>query len=119
MLANDVLDAMKVFLTIESGRESEYLPACTEAISRISSAMKPGADGSDPLLIRAAAGLALYFTALRETADERGGGSVKAGDISVSARPEAFLDCARRIRDEALGAAAKLLRDTDFVFRRI
>lgn len=101
------------------GEQELLFTLCSAALSEIKNRLRRREDEDDERLTAAAAGIAYYKLALIRSAREEGAVSFKAGDVTVNKNSRASLEGARVIRDEALHAAAGLLKDEAFLFRRV
>ena len=106
--------ALLAGLTAEEAQAWRAL--CGDAAAEISAQLREGADARDARLTAACAALAFYRYALTGAAG--GGESFSAGDVKV-ARAADTEERAERLWLQARRAAAPLLRDGDFLFRRV
>lgn len=116
------MDATQVLAVLRDNRlfdetdEDVLLRAAVRALGEVKERMRPDADKSDPRVAITAAALARFrlFSELTENGERFA--SFKAGDITVSRDLRAEYETERALRDEALAAAAPLLRDGGFFF---
>ena len=113
-----VLSHLKQMASIDEEGTAFGLSLCVTSLEEIRARLRDGADEQDDRLARAAAGLAFYKLALKRMTRD-GAVGFKAGDVSVTQNPAELLAIAAKVRDEALTAAAPLLRDELFLFQHI
>ena len=116
------MDATQVLAILRDNRlfdetdEGVLLRAAARALAEVKDRLRPDADESDPLVAQTAAALARFrlFTELTENGERFAG--FRAGDVTVNRDLRVELETERALRDEALCAAAPLLRDGGFFF---
>lgn len=113
-----VLSSLKQMASIDEEGMAFGLSLCVTSLEEIRARLRDGADENDDRIGRAAAGLAFYKLALKRISAD-GAASFKAGDVSVTQNPAELLAIAAKVRDEALAAAAPLMKDELFLFRKI
>jgi hypothetical protein len=113
-----VFSSLKQMASIDEEGTAFGLSLCVTSLEEIRARLRDGADENDARVARAAAGIAFYKLALKRISED-GTASFKAGDVSVTQNPAALLAIAAKVRDEALAAAAPLLKDELFLFRKI
>ncbi len=92
---------------------------CSAACLEIEKSLKEDADAGDIRVLNAAAALCHRKSVIRAAQQDDGVTSFRAGDVTVRISPSKMLENAEDSLREAMLAAAPLLRDDAFVFRRI
>jgi len=113
-----VLGYLKQLISLDEAGAAEALPLCATALEEIRCRLRNGPGETDPRVTAAAAAQALYKWKQRERADEALVTGFKAGDVSIR-HAEDSLVAAKALRDEAMLAAAPLLKDEGFLFRQV
>jgi len=116
------MDATQVLAILRDNRmfdetdEGVLLRAAVRALGELKVRLRPEADENDPRVAAAAAALARFrlFTELSEKGERFAG--FRAGDLTVNRDLNAEFATERALRDEALAAAAPVLRDGGFFF---
>lgn len=116
------MDATQVLAILRDNRlfdetdEDVLLRAAVRALGEVKQRLRPEADESDPRVALTAAALARFrlFSELSESGERFA--SFRAGDVAVHRDLRAEFETERALRDEALAAAAPLLRDGGFFF---
>ena len=114
MDATQVVARLRDNLLFAETDEGALLRAAVRALGAVGERLRDGVDGSDPRIAETAAALARFqlFADSLENADRFSG--FKAGDLTISRDLKAEFEAERRLRDEALAAAAPILRDGGF-----
>lgn len=102
---------------LEAQEALRYRPFCEEAGRALSARLRPEAQGADERLAAAAAAMAFYQYALLQSS-QNNAASFSAGDIRVTKDEKGALAAAAVLREQAIAAAAPLLQDEGFAFRR-
>ncbi len=95
------------------------MPFCLSACAKLSQRLKAVKYEDEPAVINACAGLAFYNYSLLQCSSAEDFSSFKAGDITISRSASSALECAVKLRDEALLSATDYLTDVDFVFKAV
>ena len=80
---------------------------------------KPQVSEDDPLVAQTAAALARFALFTQQVGDADRFSSFKAGDLTVTKDRKAELAFETQLRDEALAAAACILKDGGFFFETV
>lgn len=114
-----VLRRLRQLITLDEDEAENALPLCSVCLEDIAGRLRENADPDDIRIAQAAAALTFYRIVMRNAADGEGLSSFKAGDVTVTHSPAASIEIAVRLRDEALAAAADLIKDDNFLFRQV
>ena len=120
-----MLDSQTVFIKlcqlIECFDDDQmiYMPYCETAAAVISENIRADADASDIRLVTVAATMAYSRYLIAKNASDCEIGSIRAGDITISADGVKAADAAEQMLKSALIDAAPLLKDTAFMFRTV
>ncbi len=99
------------------GFSRELLTAESEkGLAWVKKRLKEGVCESDPLIAETAAAIAHWFFFIKKLSDTDKYGTYKAGDLTVSRDLQKELKLEKTARDEALAAAAEILKDGGFYF---
>ena len=112
--AIDICAVLKENCAFESLAPEQMLPVCGRVLRTLQPRLREEADPDDVRLLRLAAALARFelFSLLLSESDRFSG--YKAGDITIQKNLQAELRFEQQLRDEALAAAAPILRDGGF-----
>ncbi len=114
-----VAKAVRKIMKLTEEETFDVMPTVSVACAQLSDRLEKPEKASDPRVVNAAVYLSYYRLLLRNAAQDDTPTSFKAGDVTVSQSPALALSQAAALRDEAIIAAAPLLRDMDFVFRQV
>ena len=109
-----------VFSGMSAEDALEHLELMRLAVEELTGMLRPGVHPEQhaEVLNHAAAALAFYRYSII-TANAGGVGSLRAGNVTIGADPDAAIRSAAEIRGEFLRLAAPFLRETDFLFRAV
>ena len=112
--AIDICAVLKENSAFESIAPEAILPVCNRVLQALEARVREDADQDDVRLLMLAAALARYelITLLLSQSDRFS--SWKAGDITIQKDLQKEMRFERELRDEALAAAAQLLKDGGF-----
>ena len=113
-----VLSVLKEYYSPE-GTDEELAPLCTAAVNELLPRVKSEGVHSDVRLVGLAAAMANYRLCAKKARNSDGVTSFKAGDVTVSVSASALMEQAEKDRRDALIAAVPLLKDDEFLFRRV
>lgn len=116
MEMEEILARFQILAGLTGEEAQAWRTLCEEAAAELTGELREGADAQDQRLTSACAALAFYRYAL--TAAAGVGESFSAGEVKV-ARAADTEKRAERLWLQARRAAAPLLRDGDFLFRRV
>lgn len=94
-------------------------PVCTAVCNQLEQEVKEGINANDVRLMYLAAALINRRLRLRDYYSADGVESFKAGDVTVTSKPQCLIDLAGKEVNEALIKASPLLKDTGFSFRQV
>ncbi|NLX93344.1 MAG: hypothetical protein GXZ02_05705 [Clostridiales bacterium] len=114
-----VLSRLRQIATLDEEGTAAGLSLCLICLEEIRTRLKDDVDAHDPGVERAAAGLAFYKLILKRITLDGAVTRFKAGDVSVSQDSRGLLAVAEKVRDEAIAAAAPLLKDELFLFKQV
>lgn len=114
-----VLGRLRQYVTLDEQGADNALPLCKISLSEITERLRDGVDADDIRIAQAAAGLAFYKLTVRTCVSNEAQTSFKAGDVTVTHSPQALLDAAAQVRNDALRQVLPLLRDDEFLFRQV
>lgn len=114
-----VAKAVRKTMRLSQDETFDVIPTVSVACAQLSDRLENPKNASDQRVIDAAVYLSCYRLLLRNAAQDDTPTSFKAGDVTVSQSPALALEKAAALRDEAIIAAAPLLKDMDFVFRQV
>ncbi len=113
---DEILRQFALLAGIPEEEAQQYRALAELAAAETRNRLKPGCDneanGRRIALLCAANVLCRYVL----LTGAQGGGTMKLGDVSVTASPEREQQAARRLLEELTGACADILTDSGFVF---
>lgn len=120
----EVKDYLAELTDISAYGEEEILPLCHSCLREIEAKLKSDADRHDFRITAAAAALAYYKLALKQSSlsEETGITSFKAGDVSVEQETrdnEKLLGKAECFYEKKMADIIPLCRDDNFAFNQI
>ena len=112
--AIDICAVLKENSAFESLTPEAMLPVCGRVLRALAPSLREDANENDVRLLRLAAALARFelFSLMLSESDRFS--SYKAGDITIQKDLQKELKFEQQLRDEALAAAAPLLKDGGF-----
>lgn len=114
-----VLSRLRQIAMLDEEEAGAGLSLCLICLEEIRGRLKDDTDAHDPGVERAAAGLAFYKLNLKRITLDGAVTRFKAGDVSVNQDMRGLLAVAEKVRDEAIAAAAPLLKDELFLFKKV
>ncbi len=114
---SDVLVCLMNYADMEPYNAKQLQPSCERGLAWVENNLKSGVDTESPLIVYTAAAIAHYFFFLTRLAETDRYESFTAGDMTVRRNIEKEMNFETRARDDAIAAAASILRDGGFFFR--
>ncbi len=114
---SDVLTCLMNYADMESYNAKQLQTSCERGLTWVENNLRPNADKESPLIVHTAAALAHYFFFLTRLAETDRYESYTAGDMTVRRNLEKEMNFEARAKDEAIAAAASILKDGGFLFR--
>ena len=111
---SDVTACLMKYADMDSFTHEQLQPSCERGLLWVYANLKPGADKESPLIPHTAAALAHYYFFLTRLTETDKYEAFTAGDMTVRRNLEKEARHEERIRDEAIAAAASILRDGGF-----
>lgn len=113
---SDVLTCLKGYADMEPYSDTQLQPSCERGLAWVKNNLKPGTDEESPLIVHTAAAVAHYYFFLMRFSETDRYESFTAGDMTVRRNLDRELSFETRARDEAIAAAASIMRDGGFFF---
>ncbi len=120
----EVTEALSLLTDVAEGEKETVEAICQRCLDEICALLRPEAELTDPRIITAAAGKALYNLCIKRawSQQENNMTSFKAGDLSVSYNSldiQQQLVSAKEISDNAMRELTPLLNDNGFYFGKV
>lgn len=120
----EVKDYLGELTSVSLFDEDEILSLCRSSLKEIEAKLRGDADRTDIRIVAAAAGLAYYKLALKQSRidEESDITSFSAGDVSVTQNSVSKENCLKQAESfykKTLEALAPMCQDNSFVFRQI
>lgn len=112
--AIDICAVLKENAAFDSLQPEAMLPVCGRVLRALTPRLREDADPDDVRLLRLAAALARFELFSLLLSESERFSSYKAGDITIQKDLQKELKFEQQLRDEALAAAAPILRDGGF-----
>ncbi len=116
---SEVLACLMNYADMEGYTAAQLQPSCERGLLWVYNHLRPGTDKESPLVIHTSAALAHYFFFLSRLTDADKYESFTAGDMTVRKNIAKELEFETNAKNEAIAAAASILRDGGFFFSEI
>lgn len=112
-----IFECFKLLTGVQDEDLEKYLPICSSALTEITSRLRFDVNVSEyeSRLVFACSALAAYRYRLISTAQDDGI-TFKAGDVSVSKRPNGSTEMSLKVYEEAISDLSAILKDNGFLF---